>query len=129
MEIIYIFLLVRANIKISASLNINNSIVDIKVGDIFEQDSLKVIPFNEYFDTNIKDGIISDKTLNGMYILKYISDISALDKYIEEYDNIDDNLLDVNNGRKKGKKKKYSLGTIIKNNDFLSKTIYLNHLN
>lgn len=117
--IIYIFLLVRANIKISASLNINNSIVDIKVGDIFEQDSLKVIPFNEYFDTNIKDGIISDKTLNGMYILKYISDISALDKYIEEYDNIDDNLLDVNNDRKKGKKKKYSLGTIIKNNDFI----------
>lgn len=42
--------------------------VDVKVGDIFDQAALKIIAFNEYFDTPVDDVVISAKTLNGIYI-------------------------------------------------------------
>lgn len=70
--------------KSSINLKINNTDFEIKFGDIFEEkECLKVIPFNEYFDTHVGDGIISKYTLNGKFINKYYKDnISELDKEI-----------------------------------------------
>lgn len=117
--IIYIVLWLVANLKNKISLKINNSTVDIKVGDIFKQKNLKVIPFNEYFDTDIENNIISEKTLNGIYLKKYITDMGELNYYIKTYSNLDENLIEENVNRKNGKQKRYSLGTVIKHDDYI----------
>lgn len=51
------------------NLKINNVDVTIKEGDIFsDTKSWKVIPFNEYFDTEVDDVIIAHNSLNGKLI-------------------------------------------------------------
>ncbi|MCC9872603.1 hypothetical protein HK153_06800, partial [Streptococcus agalactiae] len=53
----------QVNIKIGVTTLI------VKSGDIFEEDGLKAIAFNEYFDTTVDDKIIAKKSLNGQFIL------------------------------------------------------------
>ena len=49
--------------------------IEIKVGNIFEEKDLKVIPCNEYFDTMVNDKIISKNSLNGKFIKNVIKNI------------------------------------------------------
>ena len=109
----------KANKLSKVSLNINGSDLDVKVGDIFEEDGFKVIAFNEYFDTQVDDIIIAESTLNGIFIKKKLGvTLSEFDDYIEkELDSLD-LVLEVNENRKMGKKKKYPLGTICKYNEY-----------
>ena len=50
------------------NLTIEESTVVIKTGDIFKQEGLKVIAFNEYFDTQVDERIIAQASLNGKFI-------------------------------------------------------------
>ena len=84
--IIYLVLWVRSNTIKRVELNINNSKMEIEQGDIFEQDGLKVIAFNEFFDTEVSDRLISDKTLNGIYLKNIVSDVNKLDLDIDFVD-------------------------------------------
>ncbi|MEI8355258.1 MAG: macro domain-containing protein, partial [Deltaproteobacteria bacterium] len=94
--------------------------VTIKTGDIFEQPGFKAIAFNEYFDTQVDDKIISRQSLNGVYINRYFSDsIKELDEHIEKYPFDDDEVLEKNTSRKTGKNIKYSIGSICVHNDYL----------
>lgn len=117
--IIYIILWIRANLLQKMKININNSIVEVKIGDIFEEKELKVIAFNEYFDTLVNNVIISEKTLNGMYIKNILKDVNELDKLIEDDEYLNENIIEKNLNRRQGKKNKYKLGTIFKHNDYL----------
>lgn len=98
------------------SLKINNTDFVIKIGDIFnEKKSLKVIPFNEYFDTDVENEIISDKTLNGFFIEEfYKNNVSDLNDAIS--DSLKNQKLKSkkNYSRAFGKKDYYKLGTIAK---------------
>lgn len=117
--IIYIVLWIRANMMQKIRLEVNNSVLEIKVGDIFEEKEFKVIAFNEYFDTQVDEKIISSKTLNGKYIKGKVDDINNLDKLIEK-ELTSRNLESVQNSERKiGKKYKYALGTVVKNGDYL----------
>lgn len=117
--IIYLILWIKANIQKQTKLNINSSTMIIKTGDIFEEDGLKVIAFNEYFDTLVDNRIIAEKTLNGVYLKSKINSISELDKQIDTNKALEERIIDVNDTRLSGKKKKYKLGTIYENNDYL----------
>lgn len=64
----------RAKSKIT--LTIRGINVTIMQGDIFKADGWKLIPFNEYFDTQVDDVIIAKSSLNG----KYIESLSDDDK-------------------------------------------------
>ncbi len=44
--VIYVFMWFRANLLEHVTLKVNNSTVDVKIGDVFEQEGLKVIAFN-----------------------------------------------------------------------------------
>ncbi|WP_417635333.1 macro domain-containing protein, partial [Enterobacter hormaechei] len=58
--------------------------------------------------------------LNGLYIDNHLSGpISDLDQSISNYKFDEDEILEVNQERKVGKKQKYSLGTIFVNEDYL----------
>lgn len=57
----------------------------IKEGDLFEQKGVICIPFNEYFDTHLGDGVVGEKTLHGLFINKFFRDkIQVLDNTIKE---------------------------------------------
>ncbi len=54
--------------KNEVALNIRGMKVIIKEGDILASTGWKLIPFNEYFDTQVDDVIIAHNSLNGKYI-------------------------------------------------------------
>lgn len=87
-------------------LDINGNQVEIVEGDLFAQDGKKVIPFNEYFDTNVDDIVISHSSLNGIFINHYVDDPTELKRTIEGDNN---SLLPVYDD--KGRRR-YDLGTI-----------------
>ncbi|EFF62517.1 conserved hypothetical protein [Turicibacter sanguinis PC909] len=117
---IYIFLWIKANLSTKVTLNINNSILEVKTGNIFRQKNFKVIPFNEYFDTLVDDDLISKTSLNGIFIENELDiDVQLLDNHIEKQ--LISRYLETEEtkNRNKGKKVKYPLGTICKYDDYL----------
>jgi len=54
--------------KNQVTLNIRGMKVIVKQGDIFSANGWKLIPFNEYFDTQVDDIIVAHNSLNGKYI-------------------------------------------------------------
>lgn len=63
-------------------LNINQNLVDISCGNLFEVDGWKVIGCDTHFDTRVDDLVISKKSLHGQLILNHgnIDDINVLVK-------------------------------------------------
>lgn len=113
----FIYLLVRIKSNKKIILNISGSRFEIKVGDIFDEKSLKVINFNEYFDTIVDNKIISKNSLNGKFINNYVKNINDLNDTIRNQLKSKEYKLEKN--RKVGNNKKYNLGTIVKYNDYL----------
>lgn len=100
----------KANKLSSVRLKINNSDLEIFFGDIFNEEDIKIIPFNEYFDTIFDDGLISENSLHG----KYLKQLESTDTLNNEIDLLDsDYIVGENTGRKIGKKVIYRLGTIL----------------
>ncbi|MEC5318406.1 macro domain-containing protein [Brenneria populi subsp. brevivirga] len=120
LSLLYFGIWLKSNNLMEVNLDVEGSIVTVKAGDLFQQDGFKVIAFNEYFDTQVDDNIISHKSLNGLYIDNHLSDsIPDLDERISNFKFDVDEILEVNHQRKIGKKQKYSLGTIFVNEDYL----------
>ena len=71
--------LFKDNIK----LQVRGIPITIKSGDIFTQKGLKIIPFNEHYDTLLDGKTITRNTLNGIFLEKYAGDIQALNQVIE----------------------------------------------
>lgn len=71
------------------TLEINGMRVIVKQGDIFEVGGRKIIPFNEYFDTQVDDDVIDKESLNGKLILEHLDDDGrkALNEAIAADDN------------------------------------------
>lgn len=118
--ILYIYLWIWANNLQDIKIDIEGSEVFIRAGDIFEQEGLKVIAFNEYFDTQVDDRIISRQSLNGIFINKYFSESTIeLDRYIEQYQFDSDVVVEKIPSRGYGKKIKYNIGTICLYNEYI----------
>lgn len=120
--IVYVVMLIKANVQNKTTLDINNSTMIVKTGNIFEEDGLKVIAFNEYFDTLVDNRIIAENTLNGTYIKTEIDNVRKLDEQIDSDSTLNKKVIEINESRSVGKKKRYNLGTIYENNDYLLTT-------
>lgn len=118
--LIYLIIWRRANNLTNISIGIDGSNVNIKCGDLFSEDGLKVISFNEYFDTIVDDKIISNKSLNGIFINRYFKDnVNELDNFIDANSKNED-LISCQVVRKQGgKTKKFKLSTIVILDNFL----------
>ncbi len=118
--IFYLILWYRANNLTDINFDIDGSNVNIKCGDLFLENGLKTIPFNEYFDTEVDDKIISNKSLNGIYInLFFKNKVNELDKFIVDNSDPSD-IIDSKCSRPQGGKRvKFNLSTIIVNEDFI----------
>lgn len=93
---------------------VGDNMVKIKQQDIFTHSGLKVIPFNEYFDTQVDDVVIAHNTLNGIFIDSHVDDIIDLKTAIENATNVKSLNARLINGRNK-----YQLGRIIRYRDYL----------
>ncbi|MDN3137896.1 DUF6430 domain-containing protein [Enterococcus faecalis] len=120
--VIYIVLYVYANKLSEATIDIGGTSVLVKKGDIFKEDGLKVIPFNEYFDTIVDNQVITELSLNGKYIKKF-GDVHKLDEliYSNTFLNSSENILeeDVSRNGNIGKKIRYKLGSSIVVDDYV----------
>ena len=118
--LIYLAVWIWSNNLNKIDINVEGSEVTIKVGDIFSESSLKAIAFNEYFDTIVDNKIISESSLNGIFIKKHLGDpISELDRYIDNYSFDESEILETNTERAVGKKLRYQIGTICVYKNFL----------
>lgn len=109
---LYITSWISANRMKCIHLSINTSKAVVKIGDLHQEDGLKVIAFNEYFDTLVDEKVIASGSLHGKFINKYISDVSALDKEICENKHLINCRLEDNSSKTEGKTQKYKLGSI-----------------
>lgn len=118
--IIYLVIWAWSNNLNIINIDIEGSEVTIKVGDLFSEVGLKAIAFNEYFDTVVDNKIISESSLNGIFIQKHLGEpISELDRYIKNYSFEKNEKLDINPERKQGKKLHYQIGSICLYKEFL----------
>lgn len=116
----YLAIWIWSNTLNSIDINVEGSQVSVKVGDIFQQPSLKAIAFNEYFDTLVDNKIIGEGSLNGIFINKHLDvSVAELDRHIERYAFDANEILESNDGRKQGKKQRYQIGTICIYKDYL----------
>lgn len=118
--IIYTSIWCHLNFLKKITIDIDGSSVIIKAGDLFEERDFKVIPFNEYFDTIVDNRIISEKSLNGIFIKEYLSkSIQELDGFIIE--NCDSNDIIANDIERKkgGKETKYKLSSSVVYDDYI----------
>ncbi len=102
----------KANKLKYVRVKIDSTSIEIKEGDLFEENGLITIGFNEYFDTTVDDKIISKRSLNGVFIDTYLAHtVKELDELIE---NSIENDQKIRGKRRKaeGKQQRYKLGTI-----------------
>lgn len=120
LALIYLIIWWRANSLTNISIDIDGSTVNIKCGDLFSENGLKTIPFNEYFDTVVDDKIISNKSLNGIFINRFFKDkVNELDNFVVENSDHSD-IIDSNSTRRLGGKNiKFKLSTIFVYDDFI----------
>jgi len=118
LALIFVYLLYQANHLDKIQLKINGIRVNIFYGDLFNAQGLKIIPFNEYFDTSVDNVIIAENTLNGMFIKNNYPTVTELDNQISSA--LVGKTYTTNNSRVLGKKDKYELGTTIEvENEYL----------
>lgn len=118
--IVYIVLWLRSNKLEQIHTKIEGSDVTIKKGDIFKQPEFKAIAFNEYFDTQVDDKIISRQSLNGIFITKHLKEsVDELDRYIENYQFEGEEIIGENANRNTGKKTRFEIGTICVYGEYL----------
>ena len=102
-----------ANHTDEKKLKINSSNVTIKYGDLFAEDGIKVIAFNEYFDTQVDNKVIAESSLNGVFISEHSDGASAIDTAIENEIRLRKSIVKENVPRPYGGKSiKYQLGCI-----------------
>ena len=118
--IIYVIIWYRANNLTNINIDIDGSTVNIKCGDLFSESGLKTIPFNEYFDTIVDDKIISNKSLNGIFINRFFKNkVNELDNFIVHNSDNSDIIESNSTRRQRGKSIKFKLSTVFVYDDFI----------
>lgn len=114
-----------ANQQNCAKLKINNTKIIVQEGDIFEllekepanrEGEISIIGVNDYYDVIVDNRIIAKASLHGKYIKKIVqagkldllNEVIATDEILNKPGNGVEN-----HGRSKGKKIRYSIGSVV----------------
>lgn len=118
--ILYLVIWYRANSINNVCLEIQGSTIHLMSGDIFEQEGLKVIPFNEYFDSIVDDRVINQASLNGQYIKKHYSNPADIRYLIDNNPELNSKKYIVaKDVERVGNNTKYKIGSCIMINDYI----------
>lgn len=116
--LVFLYIWYEANQSKNISIKIKGLKVNILYGDLFSADELKLIPFNEYFDTLVDNVIIAENSLNGKFIKDKYPQINILDNQIQQ--KLNGKVFETDSNRILGKQNKYKLGSIVEiENDYL----------
>lgn len=119
MILTFLIMWILANKKNEKNLKINSTNIVIKYGDLFEEEGLKVIAFNEFFDTQVDDKVIAASSLNGIFITEHSDGASTIDDKIDSEIRLKQSIISENVQRKSGgKTTKYQLGCVCPYNDY-----------
>jgi hypothetical protein len=69
----------RPRLSFACNLKDRDVTIEVRVGDIFAGESAFVVGCNTSFDTDVKSGLISEKSLQGQFTERYYDDPSHLD--------------------------------------------------
>lgn len=98
---------------ISKQLPSPNSIIEMKIGDIFEEKGHLVIGFNDVFDTELGE-IIANSSVQGQFLSRiYNNDQLKLDADIERALEVYQDRRKEDLSKKRGKRWRYPIGTTI----------------
>lgn len=78
-----VFFLLYKKKKIRLSIN-KRTKLSVHYGDLFNEQGVRVIPVNEYFDTHLGDGIIAANTIHGKFLTRLTAHITELRNMIDE---------------------------------------------
>lgn len=114
----------KANLKKKVKLKINNTNVEIKVGDILqfdEEKEISVITVNEYFDMIADDHLVLKKSIHGQFIEKMEREgkISQLIDCIKQDESKSKGLYIINKNRNMGNKVKHPIGSMVKFDSYI----------
>ena len=105
----------RPEVEIEERIKDSDTFIKIKVGDILEMKESCVISTNTTFDTDMTNGLISENSLQGQFTNKYYHDSIHLDSDINKALASISDFEDLSGQvPRKGKCKKYPLGTVAK---------------
>lgn len=123
--VLYLYLFFKANTQKKLYLKINKIETEIRIGNIFNEKGLKVISFNEYFDTEVDEKIITSKSLNGQFLNRrdLVTDINQLDELLRKEMDKCKIKKTKKDSKKINNKSRYYLGSIFKyKNEYLLTT-------
>lgn len=115
----YIIMWIYANKSNTVRLKINSNNVKIIIGDIFQQEGLKVIGVNDFIDTIADDILIAKGSLHGKFLDKYSEKIAEIDFLIRDDEYLKQNVISIEEKRAVGKKKSYKLGSVVEYDSYV----------
>lgn len=119
--LIFILMWYKANNLKKVSLKINQTKVNVLIGDIFKvkENELNVIGFNEYFDTKVDNRIVAESTLHGAFLVRNSDKINEIDAKIQTDEVLNKYRAGTNFQRVAGKQERYKLGSVLETNSYI----------
>lgn len=115
----FVYFWARVSLRKELALKIGGICVCIKEGDIWKSSNLKVLAWNEYFDTIVDNKIVAENSLHGRYLMAHKSEISSIDAEITSDPVLKKRIRKTNVSRLSGGKNvSYKLGSIFVKGDF-----------
>lgn len=89
--------------------------IQVKIGDILEEQGNVVIGFTDTFDTDMTDGLVIDpRSVQGQFQRKFYTEISQLDSELEEFLHSAPIIASESaNSKTRGKLNRYEIGTVV----------------
>lgn len=99
-------------LAVRSTITGTDAIIEIRVGDLFDQDGAFVVAAPTTFDTSIEDNTIDPRSVQGQYTTRFCDSLETLNNQIETALNGID-FIDLNELQKPyGPRRRYSVGTV-----------------
>lgn len=102
----------RPTLSVHQRLIGRDVIIEICIGDIFQFKGAYIVGSNTTFDTEVGNGLISSKSIQGQFTEKFYDDVKHLDVDLD--DALRREKFTKVTSDKRGKKKEYGIGTVAK---------------
>lgn len=102
----------RPKLTVRAAIEGTDARIEIRVGDLFQQDGAVVVAAPTSFDTSLEDGTIDERSVQGQYTKRFCDSLESLDRHIgASLDGIDFEMRDEAD-KPYGSRRRYPVGTV-----------------
>jgi hypothetical protein len=111
-------------VRVSSRLKQRDLTVAIELGDLFDGSEVLVIGTNRTFDTELKDELISPRSIQGQFTKRYYNSVQHLDAELDAQLRDEPHVVLTQNEKRVGKLRQFEMGTVAKVN-VATRTTYL----